>query len=226
MNYTQSELKNYTRQVIDSIGVCESIKVSFPEHFDFFNYLFERHERYPEKFKDMCDIMIRRKPGLKQQIVVYILKNDGSEDDVSVMNKCITGRSDNLSSAMRNSIMPQILEFKQVTNHLCTSCRSNQNLEVDHKSPEFIELKERFLEETKLPIPNSFDDNLYHSKVFREQDASFKDDWNTYHLKNAVLQFLCKTCHNKKKPVVRRKKSRKFDIHPYQKSQKTSENKR
>lgn len=97
-NYSQVKLKDYTRQVINSIGICESIKRYFPEHYDFFIFLFARHICYPEKFKDMCDIKISRNPVFKQ-LEVVILKNDGSVDNVSVMNKCITGlggNSDNL----------------------------------------------------------------------------------------------------------------------------------
>jgi 5-methylcytosine-specific restriction endonuclease McrA len=174
----------------------------------------------------MCDIKISRNPVFKQ-LEVIILKNDGSVDNVSVMKKCITGlggNSDNLYRAMRSSIEPQILQFKQITRHLCTSCGSNQNLEVDHKSPGFFQLVDVFSNETKLPIPTTFDDNEYHSKVFTKQDTLFKEKWNSFHLQNATLQFLCKNCHSKK-PVATRKKSRKIEFHPYQKSQRTSKNK-
>jgi hypothetical protein len=160
----------------------------------------------------MSDISIKRNPHFKENLEVIILKNDGSFDNVSVMNKCISGdggSSNNLYRAMRNSINSQIFEFKKQNPNQCNSCASKDNLEVDHVSPGFIQLVDMFIKNTSITIPNTFDDNEYHSKVFKNRDQQFENDWNNFHFQNASLQFLCKKCHSKK-PVTRIKEKFKF----------------
>tara|TARA_B100000029_G_scaffold120977_1_gene114321 strand:+ start:359 stop:529 length:171 start_codon:yes stop_codon:yes gene_type:complete len=49
---SQINLKKYTKQVIEKIGKCDSLKEKYPDDFNFFvNYLFTRHPKYPEKQK-------------------------------------------------------------------------------------------------------------------------------------------------------------------------------
>ena len=68
--------------------------------------LFKRHSDYPEKFNGLTDIKIRSNPVYKRQLETIMVKNNGDEDDFSVLNICITGKpKDNLTIAMRNSII-------------------------------------------------------------------------------------------------------------------------
>ena len=86
---TQKQLKQCVREKIDKIGVCSSIKQFYPEEWDGFMYLFKRHSDYPEKFNGLTDIKIRYNPVYKTQLETIIVKNNGDEDDVSVLNNCI-----------------------------------------------------------------------------------------------------------------------------------------
>ena len=139
---TQKQLKQCVREKIDKIGICSSIKQFYPEEWDGFMYLFKRHSDYPEKFNGLTDIKIRYNPVYKTQLETIIVKNNGDEDNVSVLNNCITGKpKDNLTIAMRNYIYPQIEEFKNNSIMECVLCYNTKNIHIDHYEPQFIDLK-------------------------------------------------------------------------------------
>ena len=202
---TQKQLKQCVWEKIDKIGVCSSIKQFYPEEWDGFMYLFKRHSDYPEKFNGLTDIKIRYNPVYKTQLETIIVKNNGDEDDVSVLNNCITGKpKDNLTIAMRNSIYPQIKEFKNNSIMECVLCCNTKKIHIDHYEPQFIDLKTEFLSIWKGPLPNIFEANDSHSKIFNNIDNEFEKSWFEFHRTNAILRVLCKKCN------LSRKKSRRF----------------
>jgi len=196
---TQKSLKRHFREIIDKIGHCESVKTEYPQEFSDFCEVFERHSDYPDKFIGFFDIKINYNPGFKNQLVVYIIKNNGDIDDVSVMNNCITGKpKNNLKIAMRVSIQPQIDEYKN-NNYIkvCELCGEHDKIEIDHHSEKtpFAKLYIDFMENITLPIPTSFDDTKSHMKCFKEIDYIFEERWIQYHKENAVLRMLCRACN-------------------------------
>ncbi len=202
---SQKKLKQYVRIIIDEIGECSSIKTHHPDKWDLFMYLFERHSDYPEKFNGLIDIGIRYNPVFTKQLETIIIKNNGDEDDVSVLKNCITGKpKDNLTIAMRNSILPQILYFRKNNSLICEQCECIENIEIDHFEPQFIDLKTTFLENWKGTLPIKFKQNKSHSKIFIDNDIKFKNDWNEYHKQNARLRVLCKKCNSSRKKVGRK----------------------
>ncbi len=193
---SQKKLKEYVRKTIDEIGECSSIKKYHSEQWDLFMYLFERHSDYPGKFDELIDVSIRYNPVFTNQLEVIIIKNNGEEDDVSVFKNCITGKpKDNLTIAMRNSILPQILEFRNNNSLICELCKGIKNIEIDHFDPLFVDLKTTFLNNYKDTLPVDFKQNNSHSKVFIDSDIHFENEWNKYHRKNARLRVLCKKCN-------------------------------
>jgi hypothetical protein len=115
---------------------------------------------------------------------------------------------DPLQSAFRQAIHRQIQQWRDVSKPgTCVECEDtdhlHKKLQVDHKEPQFLQLTRDFL--TK-PInqnpPTSFD---YHYKTkgkkFKKKDNRFKQRWQNYHRKNAVLQWLCRDCNLKKAKV-------------------------
>ena len=202
---TQKQLKQCVREKIDKIGVCHSIKQYYPEEWEEFMYLFKRHSDYPEKFNGLSDIKIRYNPVYNTQLEVIIVKNNGVEDDVSILNNCITGKpKDNLTIAMRNSIYPQIKEFKNNSIMECVLCRDTKNIQIDHYEPQFIDLKTDFLNNWKGLLPNIFEQNESHSKIFINIDNEFEQSWIEFHRTNSILRVLCKKCN------LSREKSRRF----------------
>jgi len=197
---TQKDIKVYTRKILEKIGICTNIKNSFPTYYIFFTkFLFPRHPEYPHKFHKMLNLGIRYNKVFKKQKEVYIINKDNTTDSVSVMKKCISGKkSDNLTIAMRNSITPQIIVYKNQFEKLqCTLCENSDNIQVDHHKPQFIELKNTFLDQYCGEIPTSFDDNNFNSKIFSqsENDDNFKNSWINFHKNNAILRLLCRTCN-------------------------------
>jgi hypothetical protein len=197
---TQISLKNYFREIINRIGVCDSVKAKHPSEFLDFCEVFKRHSNYPNKFIGLNDIQIDYSKEFKNQLVVYIKKDDGTRDDVSVLNNCITGKPrDNLKIAMRVSIQPQIDKYKK-NNYIkvCELCKGHNHIEIDHhsdKSP-FAKLYICFMEINKLPIPIEFDDTKGHMKCFKKIDYNFEKNWIEYHKENAILRMLCRRCNS------------------------------
>jgi len=100
---TQSSLKNHFREIIDRIGVCDSIKTKYPKEYIDFCEVFKRHSEYPDKFIGLVDIKIDYNKVFTHELVVYIIKTNGEIDNVSVMKNCITGKpKDNLQPGERS----------------------------------------------------------------------------------------------------------------------------
>ena len=197
---TQLSLKNYFREIIDKIGVCDSVQSKYPNDFLDFCEVFKRHSDYPEKFIGLIDIKINYNPEFKNQLVVYIIKNNGEIDNVSVLNNCISGKpKDYLKIAMRVSIQPQIDEYKNNNNiRVCELCGEHNRIEIDHHSVKtpFNKLYNDFISiNSSRSLPNTFDDTQGHIKCFREIDNNFQEKWREYHKENAILRMLCRACN-------------------------------
>jgi len=195
---TQSSLKKHVREMVYQIGICDSVKEKYPQEFLDFCELFKRHPDYPDKFIGFVDIKIN-KSTVFNDLVVYIIKN-GEIDDVSVMNKCITGKpKDNLKIAMRVSIQPQIDDYKKnIYIKKCELCGEIDKIEIDHHSEiaPFAKLYSDFMALNTLPIPTSFNNTKSHMKCFKELDYTFEETWIQYHKEHAILRMLCRRCNS------------------------------
>lgn len=196
---TQASLKTYFRGVIDRIGLCNSVKTKYPSEFLDLCEVFTRHPEYPEKFIGLIDIKIDYNRQFTNQYVVYIVKNNGEIDNVSVMKTCITGKpKDNLRISMRYSIQLQIDEYRNnQTIHICELCSNKNQIEIDHHSEKapFAKLYDDFMKLNTLSIPTSFNETNSHMKCFKEIDYIFEENWKQYHKNNAILRMLCRTCN-------------------------------
>lgn len=196
---TQKQLKDYFRETIDKIGKCNSVKTEHPYEFINFCEVFTRHPDYPDKFINFIDIKIDYNPHYKNDMVVYIIKNNGDIDNVSVMKSCISGKpKDNLKIAMRVSIQHQIDEFKNnQSKYICELCNGTNRIEIDHHSKEmpFAKLYIDFMKINTLPIPTSFNDTNRYMACFKEENSSFEKKWVFYHKNNAILRMLCRNCN-------------------------------
>jgi len=146
----------------------------------------------------MIDIKIQYNPIHHKQLEVIIIKRNGQQDDVSLFQNCITGKpKNNLTIAMRNTILPQILKYKKNNLPICVECGNTKNIEVDHHTPQFVDLTAEFIKsiDPKL-IPFEFKQNDSHSKIFENKDNKFEKDWSAYHEMHAKLRILCKKCNS------------------------------
>lgn len=202
---TQKDLKAYVRKVLDEINVCSSIKTFHPNHYPLFMFLFERHYSYPLKFEGLEDIACRKNPVFKNLEIIIIKKNKQGEEiiePVSVMNTCINRRAkDDLTTAMRSSILPQIIEFKNNNILICTKCGSDEKIHIDHYNPQFVELKNDYIEKCKMKPYMKFKKGLSNIKEFKDEDNDFVIGWNKYHSDNSTLRVLCSSCNLKRKKI-------------------------
>jgi hypothetical protein len=196
---TQKSLKEYFREVINQIGVCDSVKTKHLEKYLDFCEVFKRHPKYPDKFFNLVDVKIDYNPVYKTQLVVYIIKDNGEIDDVSVLNTCIIGKNkNNLLVAMRVAIQPQIDEYRLKNRiDLCEKCGSTDRIEIDHHNEKktFQMLYCDFMSINDLNIPNTFDNTEGHLKCFKKTDKLFEEKWIAYHRDNAILRMLCRKCN-------------------------------
>jgi len=194
---TQKQLKEHIRKVINGIGVCSSIKTEHPQHWELFIFLFKRHPNYPDGFDGLRDIMVQYNPVFRNNLEVLIKKVNGEVDTVSVFNKCITGKPQKeIYSAMRTTVLPQILRFKNSSELICTICSSSENPQADHFGHQFAELAHDFIENKwKGDAPKEFEQDESHCRTFKECDGKFENEWYNYHKTNARLRILCAKCN-------------------------------
>jgi hypothetical protein len=112
---------------------------------------------------------------------------------------------DPLQSAFRHSIYRQIMLWKKTFSPgECEECKDVQHahlqLHVDHKNPSFLQLTKDFLEKPiNKEVPTEFDYHYKGGRKFKKIDNRFKQRWQNYHRKHAVLQWLCRKCNLSKK---------------------------
>lgn len=203
---TKKECENYTRIKISDIGRTEIRDDN--ENFQFFMDLIHNHPECEEKCG--CGInyfFIQRNPLNSKANQTMIKRTDGTSTDFSWVYCCqFKPRSDkyNLTRAMRESISPQTIKFKQSQIKLiCNICKSineeYSNYHVDHNEPPFRVLRDTFLSHTDLNVPTSFGDCLKTNlTIFKNDDINFNNAWTSYHESNCSFQILCKTCNLKK----------------------------
>ena len=203
---TNEELRDYTIRIIRQVGLCKSLKQTYPDIYTFFVSLFNRHpEKERKEVSLITDISIRRFPKSNphQPLPVsdhqfFIIKNNGKEDSIS-WNTCVRGEINpvekRLNWAMRRAIEDQIRNFKIKNSNPCEFCKATVNLTVDHII-KFKQLKDNFI--ILNPVyPKEFSKNELSQEVFREEDKLYSELWQKYHYTNATLRILCKDCNQK-----------------------------
>jgi len=192
---TKKELIDYYKNLINSTGLCPSLKSNYPSIFFELMDLFRNHPEYPEKVRDVIDISITRNKLNSKYFELQIQKANNTTDNISY-RCCINkpNKDRNLKSAMRNAIYPQILEFRNNCElSECSICRSKENIQIDHIIL-FHKLYDDFLKE-RIDIPTSFDDNVYNMAMFKQENKEFENEWKVYHKKYALLRCLCMKCN-------------------------------
>ena len=192
---TQTELTKVIRDLINTIGICSSLKEEHPYTYIFFNELFQRHpEKDKKRVDDIIDIRIDSYP--KGGYVFNILLDDGTSDTIS-WKCCVTGKSDSynykLTKAYRVTIDDQITEFRNNHRNICEICNSDKKLSVDHIN-HFAKLIYDF-NKINSNSPIELGKNNIQQHCFRPEDADYKNAWAKYHKDNAKLRILCMPCN-------------------------------
>jgi hypothetical protein len=191
---TKKAMKDYYCKIIHEIGLCDSIKTEYPQYYNEFIELFERHPNSKKRLEGITDIQIKK--NIQYHNFELYIVTDISCICISYL-LCISQKytkNFGLKAAMRESIQSQITEFKTNTILICEICGSSENPQADHIK-HFDELYNEFLSLNTLEVPTRFNDTLANLKVFKEEDFLFCKSWQDYHKQNATLRILCRTCN-------------------------------
>lgn len=190
------------------------LKDAYPEKYKQVCSMIKRHPKYnTERFRNIINIQVRL--NLTNHLEFCVVKTDDIRS-FSLKNCCNKTiftpeqlEKDKLNNAMRTTIYPQILNFKNnEPSPMCEECKNLflfHDLQVDHKKPvTFKNLKNAFLKhEWKGSIPTKFiktgelnNDNSQFD-AFLEEDKDFENAWYKFHEDNKVLRLLCVPCHKK-----------------------------
>lgn len=195
--------ENYVRNEIKKIGYKTIYQHTV--EFLFLENVFKNHSEYETKKGNGIDyFVITPNPLTGRDFQTKFIRPDGSEEVFSWVYCCqFKPRTnlENLTRAMREAIKNDIIEFKHKSQHKCQICGTEESdFHVDHNFPPFRDLKTNFLNTTTTQQPTYFTEcPVYCLTKFREEDSEFCREWQTYHLSNANLQMLCKTCNLKKR---------------------------
>lgn len=212
---SMAECERYTRSLLIEIGITKSVSHHSKESFEYLSKLGERHPDCKEKFEKFIDFEIRVDVMNKKSLSMFIVNNDNTTTEIS-WKKCITRRTtptrDLFISALRESIYPQILQYRINTDlsycRICNCSLIDKTIHIDHHQPQFAELIDNFLQEHNgLVMPTKYDkhERTYNTK-FKEQDQWISDEFSKYHLEHATLRVLCEPCNIKRPRVELRDK--------------------
>jgi hypothetical protein len=199
---TKKEMEEYTRNLINKIGV--SIIDKNNEHYKFFKSLIKNHENYDEiKGIGIKSINIEKNQFNNKLYHMTITRKDDTNNSISWLKCCRLRKikdDEYLLRAMRDTINYQIREYKKgKTEYICNICNTdniNIKYHVDHNKP-FQIIKDEFLNKCQNK-PTKFKDDINGTKDFNDDDIEFKKQWLKYHKRNATYQILCKSCNLKK----------------------------
>ena len=199
---SKKSAEDYTRQLINTIGVNQCINKSH-DSFTFLIDLLDNHHKKNEKIGCGIDYFIIRKNDRGTGFEVQIKRVDGSIESFS-WRDCATNTFKNntqlLDVAMRHAVDSQIKEFRfNNPLEICNICKNTCKCAVDHSCPTFNEIKMGFLKINTITIPIDFDKECgTNQQRFKKTDYDFELSWYNYHKNYSILQYLCTSCHKTK----------------------------
>ena len=200
---SKKALLEYTKRLLSTRGEC--IIKPGDKDFNFFKDLHARNPKHIHHLDKVSSFKIGRDSTSSATNKVSCIDIDGSEHVFS-WNDCVDRKSSNKNdryiAAMRQAIHPQTMSFSSKKDH-CELCGTNDKCdkyEVDHIN-DFIDLVNDFNTKNSVIIPDKFDRDeigIIGQNCFRKEDGILKTKWLEYHKEHAKLQYLCKTCHDRK----------------------------
>lgn len=185
----------------------EELIAEIKRRFNNFNgydgFWFVLIERHPEAdAKIGCGIkgfFLVCNPTTGEKNHMEFVRFDGTRDHFS-WKSCVSGKGKTynykLTSAMRFSIVPQLVNFKLSQKEKCALCDESQGLEVDHFRPKFRELVKDFIDNNlDTSRPQDFTEDKACRVLFKDENKDFESQWFGFHAKKAELRMLCRK-HN------------------------------
>jgi hypothetical protein len=202
---TKTDAENYVRELIKTIGVCNSV-ITSPELFNELMAIVNNHPN-KNKIKNIIDFRIINNKLNKNALELNIIKEDGTIEDIS-WKSCISGKhkthKQQLQDAYRYSVDEQIYNYKQSVpldycSLCCNECIMFGGVQIDHVI-HFEKLYRDFQNQINIEPPVDFDEASDGSnrRMFKKCDSDYEIAWQEYHKKNGVLRVLCRDCNLKR----------------------------
>lgn len=192
---TKKEQLEYFKKLINSTGLCCSLKTHHTFIYEKLMELFLTHPDYPTKIVNVIDIAIIKNKINPKYFELQLIKSNSDIDNISYI-ACINkpNNTKNLKEAMRYAIVPQILEFKNKQMKLeCSLCKSTNDIQIDHLIL-FKHIYDEFVK-TRNDIPSNFNENYFNGAQIKPEDDLFEKEWFEFHQEKAILRCLCKNCN-------------------------------
>lgn len=163
------------------------------------------HPKWGTRLADISRARVRRS-RLNQSVQLQIALHSNPKRFYTISwHACVPGQTyssePDLPGAMRECIYYQIRNWRRrwQGQPTCAYCQATRNIQVDHVSPAFKELTERFLAQPDVVVPDQatwgYSGRTHAPRLPR---GLFKTAWCKFHQEHAAYQFLCRSCNCKK----------------------------
>jgi len=202
---TDKAKKNYVRDIVQSIGVCQSVKTKSMALYAALHYIVSRHPQGDNKLQDIVDFYIKVNVRSGKGLALMIRKLDGSGMDVSY-NTCATGKGESLRGsfmrALRVCINDQIQDFRchPTTNTgICAMCLNTvDTFHVDHVIM-FKTLVDEFIDTQRPNFVYPGQGRYYEVNDGTNQsrlcDQVMERAFQRFHKERAILRVTCAHCN-------------------------------
>jgi hypothetical protein len=196
--------KSYVRELMESIGVCQSVKIKSMSLFDALFEIVKRHPDGDHKLKDVVDFYIKVNVRSGKGLALMIRKLDGTSMDVS-WNTCATGKGhsprQSFMRALRVCINDQIKDFRchpSTNTGICALCLNTvDTYHVDHVImfktlvDEFIDTRPGFV----YPCDSRYYELNDGTNQYRLCDEVLESAFQLFHKERALLRITCADCN-------------------------------
>ena len=197
---TVSKLTNHTRALIKELGVCDSVKDTNTQAFEFLYELIKNHPSYDDKIIDFKDFSISINDKNRKALELNIVKEDDSSEVISWMC-CCSGKpktdKELFNRCLRNIITNQIYQFKNKNKScICELCKKHSdNIHIDHYETTFKQIVDNFMCKYKLRIPSAYERGRNNTVVMLGDDVYIGELFYKYHEQVATFRVLCAKCN-------------------------------
>lgn len=198
---SKKDISRHAAKLLGAYSVDQTLSLTDQE---WFMALF-CHRKSEKRLHDVSGCKVAESHGNKYVLLIY---KDGSQDDISIVRSVAdignartekTGQSGMIKDfkrAMRDEVSHQIAEFRMAN---YSPSHNSEKMHVDHVI-HFDTLVQQFCTKMELVAENvSIEKGRLGSK--RLVDRKLADNWQKYHLENAMLRMITATENlTRKKP--------------------------
>lgn len=197
---TKAAIRSYVQEFIKGRPCPSEIDEADKGAWALLSELFARHTDRVSKLEGNYVIAFLVKGHPMGHKELWIRRSDDVEKSFS-WNGCITGNEQSVSSLITDALRASIRPPRVEANMACALCgTSSRYLEMDHRSPTFKEIREKF--RWIVDPKDLYQDDHTHRWHLRP-DRPVAEAWQEHHDSWATWQPLCRQCHLEKTKAQR-----------------------